>query len=300
MSIYPGQEFNRDDESIVNLGYWDPEAADDSVPEENLSNDSALNHGTDSQPVLDSTVTEPTVGNQPNGNHLISAPENPWENPEQASSYVSHKLQEPVVAASSDMISRVELAPGGVKSAIEAILAVAEVPVSTREFAAALLVSERAVEAAIDELYTEYNGYTSADGIAHEPRGFELRPIDGGWRLYARADFSPWVGRFVTGAQSKKLTQAQLETLAVIAYQQPVTRTYVSQVCGVSVDVAFRILKQRGLITETVPEEGTGAPQYITTHEFLQRLGLESTRDLPKLAPFLPDINDIEMSAENP
>lgn len=200
---------------------------------------------------------------------------------------------EPVIAASADGFSRVELQPGGIKAAIEAILAVADVPVSVREFSAALIVSERAVETALDELDREYNGYDDGTTV-HEPRGFELRQVGGGWRLYSREDFSPWVGRFVVGAQSTKLTRAALETLAVIAYQQPATRSYIAQVRGVSVDAAVRNLLHRGLIAETVPDE-TGATQYITTDTLLEKLGLNSLDELPALAPYLPDpaeVND--------
>lgn len=288
MSIYPGDEFNREDESIVNLGYWDPGADDDapSVP-------AAEPNG------MDEAAEPETASAKVKSEEESAAPANPWDAPDSAQTYASATVNEPIIAAGEDAVSKVELIPGGVKSAVEAILAVADVPVSTREFASALIVSERAVEAALDELYLEYNGYTDSDGSAHEPRGFELRRINGGWRLYARKEFSPWVARFVTGGQGKKLTSSVMETLAVIAYQQPATRGYVSQVRGVNVDAAFRTLKQRGLITETVPETGSGASQYITTGTFLEKLGLDSLDELPKLAPFLPDINDIEIATEN-
>ncbi|QRZ60988.1 SMC-Scp complex subunit ScpB [Rothia sp. ZJ932] len=283
MSIYPGQEFNRDDESLVNLGYWAPDGDDATAEVASQQEAEADEHSRVSE-----TPDEPVVD---------EAPENPWAAPDQADAYASARHQESVHAASADMTAKVEMVPGGVKSAVEAILAVASTPVSTREFAAALLVSERAVETALDELYIDYNGGTDVRGIACEPRGFELRRINGGWRLFARADFSPWVARFVTGSQAKKLTRAQLETLAVIAYQQPVTRAYVAQVRGTSVDAAFRILKQRGFIEETVPEEGSGASQYITTGALLERLGFESLEQLPPLAPLLPDLTDLEVAS---
>lgn len=150
---------------------------------------------------------------------------------------------------------------------------------------------ERAIETAIDELYRDYNGYDDGTTI-QEPRGYELRRINGGWRLYARAEFSPWVARFVTRSQTAKLTRAALETLAVVAYQQPVTRSYLAQVRGVNVDAAVRNLKARGLITETVPDE-KGATQYITTDTLLEKLGLDSLDQLPALAPYLPDPQDV-------
>lgn len=214
---------------------------------------------------------------------------NPWD--EEA----SEPTAEQEVQA-ENQLSRVELQPGGIKAAIEAILAVADVPISAREFSAALIVSERAIETALDQLYREYNGYDDGETV-HEPRGFELRRIAGGWRLYARQDFSPWVGRFVGGAQSSKLSRAALETLAVIAYQQPATRSYVAQVRGVNVDAAIRNLKARGLITETVPDE-KGITQFITTDALLEKLGLESLDQLPALAPYLPDVDQVASDPE--
>lgn len=216
---------------------------------------------------------------------------NPWAEDEPVGERTPQAPAQPVSAAGADDLARVELQPGGIKAAIEAILAVADVPVGVRELSAALIVSERAIEAAIDELYRDYNGYDDGTTV-HEPRGYELRRINGGWRLYARAEFSPWVGRFVTGAQTAKLTRAALETLAIVAYQQPVTRSYLAQVRGVSVDAAVRNLKARGLITETVPDD-KGATQYITTDTLLEKLGLDSLDQLPAIAPYLPDPQDV-------
>lgn len=202
----------------------------------------------------------------------------------------------PVEVASSDQVARVELQPGGVKAAIEAILAVADAPVSVREFAAALIVPERAIEAVLDELVRDYQGYDDTTGT-YEPRGFELRQVAGGWRLYAREDLSPWVGRFVVGAQTVKLTRAALETLAIIAYQQPATRAYIAQVRGVNSDAAVRNLLTRGLIAETVPDEA-GARQYITTENLLEKLGINSLADLPDLAPYLPDPTEVSQGKD--
>ena len=208
--------------------------------------------------------------------------------------------QEPnqaVPADSDDEFARVERIPGGVKSAIEAILAVADTPVSVREFAAALIVPERRIEAALDELVREYNGDSDSDepGTA-EPRGYELRQIAGGWRLYSRAEFSPWVARFVTRSHSAKLTRAELETLAVIAYQQPVSRSAISAVRGTSANAAVRKLLQRQLIREAGKESGTML--YETTELLLTKLGLESLNQLPELAPLLPDETEASVLAE--
>lgn len=257
-------DFTDDDLKILMTGSWGYD------PEEN-------------DPTINSSTGE-------TGPDTAESPQEPSEQPAQKNSRTKKQTQ-PVLAASTHDPSRVELQPGGVKAAVEAILAVADTPVGVREFSAALIVSERAVETALDELEREYNGYDDGTTV-HEPRGFELRQVGGGWRLYSRGDFSPWVGRFVVGAQSTKLTRAALETLAVIAYQQPVTRPYIAQIRGVAVDAAVRNLLQRGLITETVPDE-TGATQYITTDTLLEKLGLNSLEELPALAPYLPDPADV-------
>ena len=210
----------------------------------------------------------------------------------------------PSVAVDAEAeFSKVEAIPGGVKSAIEAILAVAEAPVSVCELSAALIVSERAVEHALDQLYREYNGEESGYGedenrVAPEPRGFQLRNIAGGWKLYARDDFAPWVARFVTRSKSATLSKPAYETLAVIAYQQPVTRARVASIRGVNADAAIRQLLQRQLIREAGREAGSGATLYETTELLLAKLGLNSLEELPALAPFLPDDTEAAVLAE--
>ena len=210
----------------------------------------------------------------------------------------------PSVAVDAEAeFSKVEAIPGGVKSAIEAILAVAEAPVSVKELSAALIVSERAVEHMLDQLYREYNGEESGYGedenrVAPEPRGFQLRNIAGGWKLYARDDFAPWVARFVTRSKSATLSKPAYETLAVIAYQQPVTRARVASIRGVNADAAIRQLLQRQLIREAGREAGSGATLYETTELLLAKLGLNSLEELPALAPFLPDDTEAAVLAE--
>jgi segregation and condensation protein B len=117
--------------------------------------------------------------------------------------------------------------------------------------------------------------------------------VAGGWRLYTRSDCAPFVERFVLDGQQARLTQAALETLAVIAYRQPVTRQRVSAVRGVNVDGVVRTLLARGLITEAGADEDTGATRYRTTSFFLERLGLDSLEALPSLAPLLPELDDL-------
>ena len=134
--------------------------------------------------------------------------------------------------------------------------------------------------------------------MAPEPRGFQLRNIAGGWKLYARDDFAPWVARFVTRSKSATLSKPAYETLAVIAYQQPVTRARVASIRGVNADAAIRQLLQRQLIREAGREAGSGATLYETTELLLTKLGLNSLKELPALAPFLPDDTEAAVLAE--
>ena len=129
-------------------------------------------------------------------------------------------------------------------------------------------------------------------------RGFELREVGGGWRFYSRPALAPVVQRFVLDGQTARLTQAALETLAVIAYRQPVSRARVSAVRGVNVDGVVRTLTTRGLVTEVGTDETTGATLYGTTTTFLERMGLGSLDELPALAPYLPDADVLDELAE--
>jgi segregation and condensation protein B len=126
--------------------------------------------------------------------------------------------------------------------------------------------------------------------------GFDLRRVAGGWRLYTRPEYAPYVERFVLDGQSVRLTQAALETLAVVAYKQPVTRGRISAIRGVNCDGVVRTLSSRGLIEECGSEPETGAYLYRTSTLFLEKLGLNSVEELPSLAPFLPD--DVEEIAD--
>jgi segregation and condensation protein B len=127
-----------------------------------------------------------------------------------------------------------------------------------------------------------------------DERGYDLREIAGGWRLYTRARFAPLVERFVLDGQHARLTQAALETLAVVAYRQPVSRTRVSAVRGVNVDGVMRTLVSRGLVEEAGAEHDSGALLYRTSPYFLERLGLRTLEDLPPLANFLPESTSMD------
>lgn len=192
--------------------------------------------------------------------------------------------------------------PGGVLSAIEAILMVTDEPVSPVRLATALAVPVPEVEAALRALAAEYSGRDTAGepatgpgaGAPRRPAGFELREAGGGWRIYSAPAFADVVARFVTDGQTARLTQAALETLAVIAYRQPVTRGQVSAVRGVNVDGVVRTLSARGLVTEVGTEATSGALLYGTTGYFMERMGFSSLDELPALAPHLPEIDALE------
>ena len=192
-------------------------------------------------------------------------------------------------ARQGDQQGESSIVPGDrLRSAAEAILVVADEPVTTAALSEALGLEETATEELLESLAVEYSGH---DGTGRS-RGFVLRRAAGGWRLASAPEFSEIVERFVVGGAS----QAALETLAVIAYRQPVTRGRVSAIRGVNVDGVVRTLQARGLIEE-IGTEPSGAILYRTTGEFLEYLGVNSLEDLPPLAPYLPDatvLDDIE------
>jgi segregation and condensation protein B len=180
----------------------------------------------------------------------------------------------------------------GLRASLEAILLVADEPVPLVVLAQVLERPRNEVAAVLHDLAEEYQ----TGG-----RGFDLREIAGGWRFYTREDCAPLVERFVSDGQEVRLTQAALETLAVVAYRQPVSRARVSAVRGVNCDSVMRTLVLRGLVEETGTDAETGAILYRTSGYFLERLGLASLEDLPDLAPFLPeDIEDIENENARP
>ena len=179
--------------------------------------------------------------------------------------------------------------PGGARSAIEAVLMVVDEPVTEMSLASALEQPVDDVRAHLESLEQEYAG---------QQRGFTLRSVAGGWRVYSRSDYAPVVEKFLLDGQQAKLTQASLETLAVIAYRQPISRSRVSAVRGVNVDGVVRTLLNRGLIEELGAEGDSGAVLYGTTDYFLQRLGLGSIDELPALAPYLPEVDVLDEIAE--
>lgn len=173
--------------------------------------------------------------------------------------------------------------PAALARSIEAILMVVDEPVTELTLASVLQVTVDQVVDALDSLVPSY-----------EDRGFTLKAINGGWRFYSHPDCSAVVEKFVLDGQQNRLTQAALETLAVIAYRQPVSRARVSAIRGVNVEAVMKTLITRGLVEEYGVENETGAILYKTTSYFLERLGLNALTDLPPLAPHLPDIDGLD------
>ncbi|WP_055504018.1 SMC-Scp complex subunit ScpB [Nonomuraea pusilla] len=176
------------------------------------------------------------------------------------------------------------------EAALEAILLVVDEPVAEITLAQVLERPTQEVAAALRRLSAEY----TASG-----RGFDLRDVAGGWRFYTRADCAPLVERFVRDGQQTRLTQAALETLAVVAYRQPVSRARVAAIRGVNSDGVMRTLVARGLVEEAGTDPESQAVLYRTSSYFLERLGLRDLSELPELAPFLPDdVENLEETAK--
>jgi len=171
---------------------------------------------------------------------------------------------------------------------LEAILLVVEEPQSLVALAAAVGAPVPAVRQAIEALVDDYDGKS-----AGPVRGFELREVGGGWRLYVRAELDDLVSEFVGGQAPSRLSQAALETLAVIAYKQPVTRSQVASIRAVNVDSVVRTLLARGLITELFADAETGAINYGTTDALLVHLGINSLDELPHISPLLDGADEV-------
>lgn len=170
-------------------------------------------------------------------------------------------------------------------AALEALLLIADEPMSAMTLAQAVRRPVDQVEAALTSLADEYT---------KQGRGFDLRLVAGGWRFYTRAECAPLIERWVVDGQQARLTQASLETLAVIAYRQPVSRGRISAVRGVNVDGVIRTLLSRGLIEESGTDKESGSILYRTTPVFLERLGLASLDELPPLAEHLPALSELD------
>lgn len=180
---------------------------------------------------------------------------------------------------------------GDLDRTIEAILMVADEPQTLVSLATALGAPIPTVRDAVDRLAADYDG-TAPDGTPSVQRGFELREVGGGWRIYVRAEYDNAVRDFVLTQNPTRLSQAALETLAVIAYKQPISRGAIASIRAVNVDSVVRTLLGRGLITEAFTDQETGAIHYATTDLLLVQLGVNSLDELPLISPLLADGSD--------
>ncbi|MGI0540925.1 SMC-Scp complex subunit ScpB [Corynebacterium aquatimens] len=171
------------------------------------------------------------------------------------------------------------------RSQLESVLLILDTPATTEDLAGALGASPADVRS---ELLAWKNECDSRGS------GIDVRETAEGWRLYTRPANAHAVEAFLLDGSSTKLSRAALETLAVVAYRQPVTRAQVAAVRGVNVDGVMRTLNLRGLIAEAEPDPSTGAHRYVTTELFLEQLGIDSLERLPELAPLLPEVDSIE------
>jgi segregation and condensation protein B len=187
------------------------------------------------------------------------------------------------VAVSSDLPDLTDDAV--LHAALESLLLVVDSPAEDELLASVLEQPVKRVRAALNTMSQRYTDTGS---------GIDLRRVGDGWRLHTRDRYAPYVEKLLLDGQRAKLTRAALETLAVIAYRQPVTRARVAAVRGVNVDGVIRTLVTRGLIEETGTDPDTGGILYRTTDLFLERLGLSSLRDLPPIAPLLPEVDAID------
>src|SRR3954466_8494397 len=193
------------------------------------------------------------------------------------------------VTESETQETLVDVPRAPLRPSLEAVLMVADQPLDAVALATAVGHPVEGVVAELQLLAEEYD---------EQGRGFELRQVAGGWRYYTREEYAAVVESFVLEGQQARLTQAALETLAVVAYKQPVSRARVSAIRGVNVDGVMRTLVTRGLVEEAGVDAETTATLYRTTTYFLERIGVTSLAELPELAPLMPDLDDLDGPAE--
>ncbi|CAN5351215.1 SMC-Scp complex subunit ScpB [soil metagenome] len=190
-----------------------------------------------------------------------------------------------VEAGPDEQVEELAIPLAALRPSLEALLMVADQPMETVTLATAVGYPVAEVVEALGALAEEYT---------EQGRGFELRNVGGGWRYYTRDEYAAVVEGYVLDGQQARLTQAALETLAVVAYKQPISRARVSAIRGVNVDGVMRTLLTRGLVEEAGQDHETQANLYRTTGYFLERIGVTSLDELPELAPYLPDMADLE------
>jgi segregation and condensation protein B len=264
---------------------------DRSVGPGGVDDESAVIAAADSQPSDRSVVSEETTPDSDPPDRSVGSPAaaaEPAAEPEPTAEHeptgeAAAEEEPEAVLVSSSLPDLTE--DEALHAALEALLLVVDSPAEVELLADALDEPVKRIREALK---------TMAAGYAEQSRGIDLREVGGGWRFYTRDKYAPFVEKLLLDGQRAKLTRAALESLAVIAYRQPVTRARVAAVRGVNVDGVIRTLLARGLIEETGTDKDTGGILYRTTELFLERLGLSSLEDLPPIAPLLPEVDAID------
>jgi len=242
---------------------WEYESPEYAAGDEGAPQDQAVDGPAAELPAPRSEAKSPLPGPRAEADPVVSLDEATWQ-------------------LSTDMAPLPPL-----RQCLEAILLVVEEPVADVVLAQ---ITERPRDEVVQTLLELSAEYTE------QQRGFDLRQVAGGWRLYTRAACAPLVEKFVLDGQQAKLSQPALETLAVVAYRQPVSRSRISAVRGVNCDGVMRTLLTRGLIEEAGTDVDSGAILYRTTPLFLEKMGMRTLEELPELAPLLPSVESMEES----
>ncbi|MFJ8965396.1 SMC-Scp complex subunit ScpB [Lentzea sp. NPDC102401] len=271
----PGPAFDGGEPEVTEVEAAEVEAAEVEAAEPEP--DAALDDAAPAAVVLDEPAAEP------------EAPE-PEPEPDPADAEDATALEAQLLAAAPEEAIEdsglPDLTDDAVfEAALESVLLVVDSPIAEDQLSSALEQPVKRIKAALRRLAARYTESGS---------GIDLRRAGDGWRFYTRDRFAPFVEKLLLDGQRAKLTRAALETLAVIAYRQPVTRARIAAVRGVNVDGVIRTLVARGLIEETGTDSDTGGILYRTTELFLERLGLSSLADLPPIAPLLPEVDAID------
>jgi segregation and condensation protein B len=257
---------------------------DDSLPESSADAAVEPESGSVAEP-LDHSATDPESG--PVAEPLIHSSTQPLDQSAAEAPAAELPATEPADKSGDEGLEEglPVLSESELESALEALLLVVDSPVEEESLATALNTTPLRVAEHLRLLSDKYSD---------QDRGIDLRRAGGGWRFYTRDRYAPYVEKLLLDGQRAKLTRAALETLAVIAYRQPVTRARVAAVRGVNCDGVIRTLLARGLVEETGTDVETGGFLYRTTELFLERIGLSSLEDLPPIAPLLPEVDSID------
>lgn len=280
------------DDPLADDPVRDDPVRDDLAADESLADDLVADDLVTDDLVADDPVVDDLAADDPCPDELSGEPDSagPSEVPDVAATAVAPSQDATEDAAEDTTEDSVEeelpeLDDYELEKALEALLLVVDTPVEEDVLASAVRTSVDRVAETLDRM---------AGHLSEHERGFDLRRAGGGWRYYTRDKYAPYVEKMLLDGQRAKLTRAALETLAVIAYRQPVTRARVAAVRGVNCDGVIRTLLARGLVEETGTDVDTGGYLYRTTELFLERLGLASLEDLPPIAPLLPEVDSID------